>query len=68
MATATNGVCEPAEAMRDALNEAALLLGEPKLHGARRRRKRAGFTQAEYEAYHEEREQTAGPGGHRRHE
>ena len=47
---------EPAETMCDPLNETTLLFGKPKLHGARRGWKCAGFTKAEYEANAEERE------------
>ena len=58
---------KPAEAMRDPLNEAALFLGKPKLHGARRGRKRASFAEAEHEAHAEQRDETAGQSGCRRH-
>jgi hypothetical protein len=58
---------DAAEAMRHALDKAAFLLGEPQLHGTRRRRKCARLTETEHEAYGEKRNQAAGPGRRRRH-
>ena len=64
-----NRRAEPARAVGDALHEAALVLGIPELHGARRAGEGAAFADAEQEAQHHERGRAGRPGrrcGHHR--